>query len=150
MNDSITWGLVTEVRSTTIDSPDFYNAEGDLIAATKTKTNASISYTASFDWMPDFGTTNFHVDYQFVENDNANLEDYKKAVDAYFYDKKDLNARLSWENDSDTIEIGIWGKNLLDKRYVKTVGGYTATVFDTPSADINRGIEMGMDFQYNF
>lgn len=155
MSESVTWGLVTEVRSTDIDSPDFYNGEGNLITATTTTTDAALNYTVSFDWMPDIGvgTTNFHVDYQFVENNNADqagIEDYKLAVDAYFYDKKDLNARLSWENDSDTIEIGIWGKNLLDRRYVKTVGGYTATVFDTPAADVNRGIEMGLDFKYSF
>ncbi len=157
VNDSVTLGIVSEVRNMDVDSPEFYNGEGTLVAAKTTSTDAALNYTLTFDWMPDLGigTTNLHIDYQFVENTNANnagLEDYKKAIDAYFYDTKDLTARLSWTNDNDTLEIGLWGKNLLDKRYVSNVGGYTAadSVFGTPTGDINRGLEAGLDVKYMF
>ena len=157
VNKDVTLGFVSEVRNMDVDSPEFYNGEGTLIPATTTSTEAALNYTLTFDWMPDFGigNTNLHIDYRFIENTNgqkAGLEDYKKNIDAYFYDTKDLNARLSWANDSDTIEIGLWGKNLLDKRYVSNVGGYTAadSVFGTPTGDINRGLQAGVDFKYMF
>lgn len=157
VNDSVTLGLVSEIRSMDVDSPEFYNGEGTLIEAKTTSTDSALNYTMIFEWAPDFGvgTTNFHLDYQFVENINAQeagLEDYKKEINAYFYDTKDLNARLSWANDDDTIEVGLWGKNLLDKRYVTNVGGYTAadSVFGTPTGDVSRGLEAGVDFKYSF
>ncbi len=155
LNPSITLGLVSEIRSMDTDSPAFYNGEGTFIDAATTSTDSAVNYTLTFDWMPDFGVgnTNLHVDYQFVENINSEqpgLEEYKKAIDAYFYDTKDLNARLSWYNESDTLEIGLWGKNLLNKRYVMGVGGLTASVFNTPTGEITRGRELGIDIKYMF
>ena len=105
--------------------------------------------------MPDFGvgTTNFHVDYVFLENNNASqagLEDYKKAVPAYFKDTKNLNARISWTNDGDDIEFGLWGKNLLNERYMLSLGGLTADILGTPFGRIARGVEAGIDVKYTF
>jgi outer membrane receptor protein involved in Fe transport len=155
VNDSVTVGLVSEIRSTDTFSPDFYNGEGVLIAAQKTSDDAALNYTITFDWMPDFGTgtTNFHIDYVFVENVNAQiagLENYKKEVSAYFSDLKNLSARLSWANDDDTIEIGLWGKNLMDQRHVLSIGGLTANVLGTPQGQINRGLEAGIDIKYSY
>ncbi len=155
VNDSVTLGLVSEIRSTDTFSPDFYNGEGQLISAQKTSADAAVNYTITFDWMPDFsvGTTNFHLDYVFVENTNAEqagLEDYKKSVSAYFRDLKNLNARLSWSTDDDSIEIGLWGRNLMDQRHVLSIGGLTADVLGTPKGSINRGLEAGVDFKYSF
>lgn len=156
-SENVTFGLVSEVRSMDVDSPEYYNGESTLVAATTTSYDTALNYTITYDWLIDLGigNTNLHVDYQFVENMNseqAGLEDYKKAIDAYFYDTKDLNARFSWISEDDTLEIGIWGKNLLDRRYVSNVGGYTAadSVFGTPTADINRGLEAGIDVKYMF
>ncbi|GHE86616.1 TonB-dependent receptor [Thalassotalea profundi] len=155
INKSVTAGVVTEIRSTEYISPDFYNGDGDLIAATQTSSNAKANYTFTLDWMPDFsvGTTNFHLDYVFVKNVNADrvgLEDYVKSIDAYFEDTELLNARLSWTNSSDKLEVGLWGKNLLDNRYVSSIGGLTASILGTPHGRINRGLEMGLDVKYNF
>lgn len=155
VNDSVTVGLVSEIRSTDTFSPDFYNGEGELILAQKTSTDAALNYTVTFDWMPDFGTgtTNFHVDYAFVENTNADipgLEDYKKEVSPYFRDLKNLSARLSWATDDDSIEIGLWGKNLMDQRHVLSIGGFTADVLGTPQGRVNRGLEAGVDIKYSF
>jgi len=153
--DSLTLGVVSEIRSTDTHTPEFYNGEGDLIEAQKTSVDSSLNYTLMVDWMPDFGvgTTNFHVDYVFLENTNASqagLEDYKKAVPEYFKDTKNLNARLSWSNDDDNLEFGLWGKNLLDERYMLSLGGLTADLLGTPHGRINRGLEAGIDIKYTF
>ncbi len=155
ISDSVSVGMVTEIRSTDYYTPDFYNGEGELISAQKNTIDAAANYTLMLDWMPDFGvgTTNLHIDYVFEENTNAQqvgLEEYKKPIDAYFVDIQDLNARLSWTTENDKLEIGLWGKNLLDKRYMYTIGGYAADVLGVPHGVINRGLEAGIDVKYSF
>ena len=149
---SLTLGLVTEIRSTDNYSPDFYNGSGQLIVAQKTTVDSAANYTFMIDWMPDFGvgTTNLHIDFVFEENINdqqVGLEEYKKPIDAYFKDIEDLNARLSWANNDDTLEFGLWGKNLLDNRYIFSLGGYAADVLNVPHGRINRGLEVGIDIK---
>lgn len=153
--DSITLGVVSEIRSTDTKYPEFYNAEGTLVPATTTNAKASTNYTLMVDWAPDFdyGTTNLHLDYVFRENTNADtigLEDYVKAIPEYFLDTKELNTRLSWANDDDNVEIGLWGKNLLDRRHMLSVGGLATSVLGTPVGRVNRGREVGLDFKYSF
>lgn len=152
---SVSLGLVSEIRSTDTKRPQYYNAEGTLIEAQTTSTDAELNYTLTFDWMPDFGvgTTNVHVDYVFVENLNAEdpgLEDYAKAIPEYFDDIQDLNMRISWTNDKDTLQVGLWGKNLLDNDYMLSLGGLTADLLGTPFGRINRGLEGGIDLKYSF
>ncbi len=154
-SDSVTLGIVSEVRSTDTMTPEYFNGEGELVLAQKKAEDAALNYTITFDWMPDFGvgTTNLHVDYAYLENTNSQivgLEEYKKAIPEYFLDTRSLNARLSWANDGDNLEVGLWGKNLMDERYVEGVGGLTATILGTPAARINRGLEAGIDVKYSF
>ncbi|WP_448211329.1 TonB-dependent receptor [Colwellia sp. MEBiC06753] len=154
-SDSLTLGVVSEIRSTDNNSPEFYNGEGELVAAQTTTSDADLNYTLTLDWAPDFdfGVVNFHMDYVFLENTrdkDPGLEDYKKEVKAYFKDTSLLNARLSWANHDDNIEIGLWGKNLFDERYVESIGGLTADVLGTPIGRINRGLEAGVDIKYSF
>lgn len=153
--ESITFGFVSEVRSTDTKTPSYYNGQGDLIAAESRSDDASFNYTLTFDWMPDFGvgTTNLHVDYVYIDNINdeePGIEDYKLAVPEYFLDTKSLNARLSWATDSDNLKIGLWGKNLLDEKHVVGFGDLTADILGTPLVRINRGIEVGVDVKYSF
>ena len=155
VSDSLILGLVSEIRSTKNITPDFYNGEAELIAAQTQSNDASANYTLTLDWMPDFGvgTTNFHLDYVYLENINdqqIGLEDYKKSISEYFKDTKTLSARLSWSNESDKFELGLWGKNLLDEQYITEIGGLTADVIGTPHGHINRGLEMGIDMKYAF
>ncbi|MFD2164800.1 TonB-dependent receptor [Thalassotalea euphylliae] len=153
--ESLTLGIVSEIRSTDNFSPEFYNGEGELIAAQKTETDADLNYTLTLDWAPDFeyGMINLHIDYVYLENTNEDepgIEDYKLAIPEYFDDYSLLNARLSWTSDDDMFEVGLWGKNLFDERYMLSVGGLTADVLGTPFGRINRGIETGIDLKYNF
>lgn len=148
-------GVVSEIRSTDTFTPDFYNGEGKFIEAQKTSVDASTNYTLTIDWIPDLGlgNTNLHIDYVFVENLNSQqvgLEEYKKPIEAYFIDREDLNARFSWTSEDDTLELGLWGKNLFDKRYMMSIGGYAADVLGVPHGRINRGIEVGIDVKYSF
>ncbi len=153
--DSLTLGIVSEIRSTDTYTPNFYNGEGKLITAQKSSQNASANYTLTVDWMPDLGlgNTNLHLDYVFVENINAEevgIEDYKLAVPEYFKDTKSFNARMSWTSEDDTVELGLWGKNLFDERYMLSIGGLAANVIGTPYGRINRGLEAGIDVKYSF
>ncbi|WP_462160156.1 TonB-dependent receptor [Pseudoalteromonas sp. GB56] len=152
---SLTLGVVSEVRSTDTKTPMFYNSQGDLIEAQTRSDDAALNYTLTLDWMPDFGigATNLHLDYAFVENNNDNqagLEDFRAGIAEYYKDVKDLNARLSWANNADSLEIGVWGKNLLDERRVVGFTTLTADVLGTPGVRINRGLEMGIDVKYSF
>ncbi|MBC3765522.1 TonB-dependent receptor [Neptunicella marina] len=155
VTSSLNLGLVTEYRDSDEEWEEFYNEEGTFVPSEKNSRKASNNYTLRADWIPDIGsgTTTIHVDYTFVENTNADevgLEEYKKAVTAYFKDTQDLNARISWESSDDQFEVALWSKNLLDKRYVTGLGGLTASILGTPVATINRGREVGIDLTYHF
>jgi len=155
MTEDAQLGLVTEIRSTDIYTPSFYNGEGTLIEEQSTDLDAAANVTMTLDWVLDLGigNTNLHVDYVYIENQNdqeVGLEEYKKSVDAYFIDTKNLNARFSWTSEDDALEIGLWGKNLLDKRYVYELGGYAADALGVPQGQINRGLEAGVDVTYSF
>ncbi len=154
VNDNLTLGLMTEFRHTQNITPDFYNAEGDLIDATTSKSKANGDHTLTLDYMPDInsGTLNFHMDYVFTTNinkDSAGLESYK-LIPEYLDDRKNLDARISWTDDNERYEIGLWSHNITDNRYVESIGGQAAAAFGAPIARINRGREAGIDFKVNF
>lgn len=148
-------GLVTDVRETDIETPAFYNAIGELIPARSRSFDANTNYTLLTNWSSptDWGLFNVHLNYVFVENtrdQEPNLEPFKLAQPAYFADRKDLNMRLSLADFDGSWELGLWGKNLLDERYIESLGGRTAAVLGTPYARINRGLEWGVDFRLGF
>jgi hypothetical protein len=43
--------------------------------------------------------------------------------------------------------LWFWGENLLDSRYLSSIGGMVADLYDSPVASINRGLEAGIDFK---
>lgn len=155
MTDTFSTGFVTEVRSTDKTTDAFYNSSGELIETGTSKSDTNISYTLVADWMPDLGTgfTTLHVDYVFRENGrNAEIgeAEWVNDIPGYFDDEQLLNARLSWINDDENIEIGLWGKNLLDNRYSGFPGGRTQDILGTGFTSVNRGLEAGIDVQYSF
>lgn len=151
----LTLGIVSDFRKTDVERPSFYDANGELRAAENSSFDASANYTAMLDWSRDFdfGLLGLHADYVYVENTNAQaagLTDFQLAVKEYFNDKKDINLRFSWTSKSDSLEAGLWVRNLTDERYIEGIGGLTANVLGTPYGRINRGREIGLDLKYNF
>ncbi|MCP3674905.1 MAG: TonB-dependent receptor [Gammaproteobacteria bacterium] len=156
INDEFNAGFITEVRNIDVEIDAFYNDVGDYIEAGSSASDTNLSYTLIADWMPDLdmnGITVFHVDYVYRENANALLigeDDWVNNIPHYFDDTKLLNMRLSWIDEYDNIEIGIWGKNLLDNRSVGAPGGRTKSVLGTGYTSVNKGLEAGIDFKYSF
>ena len=74
----------------------------------------------------------------------------KLGKERFSYDQKYLNARVSWENDDDDIEVGLWGKNLLDNDYIYKIRSDTASTFGTPFASIRAPLTFGIDVKYKF
>ncbi len=155
VTDTFSTGFVTELRNTDKTINAFYNSSGELIEAGTSSSDSNVSYTLMADWMPEIGTgfAILHIDYVFKENDNEaeiGQAEWVKTIPGYFDDTKLLNARFSWINDDESIEIGLWGKNLLDKRTVGAVGGRTQDILGTGYASVNRGLEAGVDIKYSF
>ena len=67
----------------------------------------------------------------------------------YFQDRKMLNARLAWSNDDDTIEVALWGNNLLDEEYASNPGGL-ASDLGAVHTSIADTITYGLDLRYSF
>ena len=68
----------------------------------------------------------------------------------YFQDKKLLNARLAWSNEADTIEVALWGNNLLDKEYAGNPGGLAADTLGAYHTRRNDTLTWGLDLRYSF
>lgn len=155
MTETFSAGMVTEVRNADVKTDSFYNDSGTLIEAGTTASDTNTSYTLVADWLPevDSGSVIVHVDYVFRENARAleiGNDDWVNSIPHYFDDTKLLNARISWINDDETLEIGLWGKNLLDNRYSGTLGGRTKDILGTGYTSVNKGLESGIDIKYSF
>ncbi|GLX79515.1 hypothetical protein tinsulaeT_28550 [Thalassotalea insulae] len=155
MTQTLAAGFVTEVRNTDVETEAFYNDSGTLIEAGTAKTDTTTSYTLVADWLPNVssGSAVVHFDYVFKENDRGleiGNDDWVNSIPHYFDDTKLLNARISWINDSESLEIGVWGKNLLDNRYPGFVGGRTKDILGTGYTSVNKGLEAGVDIKYMF
>lgn len=154
--DGMVFGAVTDYRETDQDSEAFYNAVGELIPAMTISGESSVNYTLTYDWMMDIGLgdTRLHIDYVFAENTRVfevGQPAFVEDIPNYFDDRKDLNARISWASEDEDWELAIWGKNLLDNRYVEgSLGGRTADVLGTPYVTVNRGLEAGVEVKYGF
>ncbi len=155
VNKQFSTGFVTEVRSVDAETDAFYNSTGDYIEAGSTSSDTNTSYTIIFDWLPDFeaGTTIFHLDYVYQGNENALLigeDEWVSTIPHYFDDTELLNLRISWINDDDNLEIGIWGKNLLDNQSVGAPGTRTKDVLGTGYIPVRSGLEAGIDIRFTF
>jgi iron complex outermembrane receptor protein len=153
--DSLTLGMVTEIRNTDIDTPAFFDSIGVLLPAESHSSDANTNYTLMIDWAPDFdlGVVNLHMDYVFAENTNAervDIQPFELAIPAYLNDRKKLNARVSIASHDEAMQLALWSRNLLDERYVESIGNISTATIGTPFARINRGREVGVEFKYTF
>jgi len=148
-------GFSTTVREVESIWDEFQDANGDIKPSVKTKSKTKTNYTARLNWTPEVSTgfLRVNLDYIFKENtaelDPDFIEDYTD-IPGYGDDQKYLNARVSWENDDDDIEVGLWGKNLLDNDYIYKIRSDTASTFGTPFASIRAPLTFGIDVKYKF
>lgn len=153
--DELLVGVVADTQEIDIQTPAFFNSVGRLVPAVKKSFSADTNFTLIADWNPPiaWGNINVHLNYEFIENtqnQQPDLEPFKLAQPAFLKDRKDLDMRISWSNRSERWEIGVWGENVLDERYLKSLKGRTAGVFGTPFGRINRGREVGADLRFSF
>lgn len=149
-------GLVTEYRKTESNWEQFYNGDGDLVTDTE-KDSSADAYTLTADWTPDWafgdGQWKVHVDYVYEENTRADDPDIlaiAKQIPAYFADTKNLNARISWQSNSDHWEVAVFGKNLTDNETTGGIGGFAAAVLGTPITSLNPPRTAGVEVKYQF
>lgn len=149
-------GLVTEYRKTESNWEQFYNGDGDLVTDTE-KDSSADAYTLTADWTPDWafgdGQWKVHVDYVYEENTRADDPDIlaiAKQIPAYFADSKNLNARISWQSNSDHWEVAVYGKNLTDNEMTGGIGGFAAAVLGTPITSLNPPRTAGVEVKYQF
>ena len=56
----------------------------------------------------------------------------------------------AWQDDSDTFEIALWGKNLLDKEIAENPGGFVADALGAYVTSIEDPLTWGVDLRYSF
>ena len=128
---SLKLGLSTFYARNSSRFDDYYNAVGDLVESQEVKQTFSLSdnYTVQLDWYPStrFGKIRVHLDYTFNADTLKGTPDFLtqfEDIEGYGADRKSLNTHLSWLDDSDKIEVSVWGRNLTDNRRVADIGGF--------------------------
>ena len=92
-----------------------------------------------------------HVDYVFNEDPGPNDDTVIYETGRwYFNDRKMLNARIAWSNDDDTIEVALWGNNLLDEENASNPGGYVADLLGAAKTTPEDPLTWGVDVRYSF
>ena len=70
------------------------------------------------------------LSYRYTDDQRGELEPYSIQPSFDLFD-----ARLAWSSPNDTLEIAVWGKNLLDEEYVThlyAIAGEVISVFGDP------------------
>ena len=159
----IAWNILDSLRLTGITTyretdgvfDEYFNADGDLVGGEKESSDTNTEYTLRFDWTPEIsvGYLLVHADYVYREDPGPDSETaIFETGKWYFQDIKRLNARISWQNEDETIEVALWGDNLLDEETASNPGGFVAgddalgaaiTTIDDPRT-------YGIDVRYSF
>ncbi len=156
----VTWSIVdslrlagsTTYRETDADVQAYFNSMGEPAGGNSTS-KADTDYTIRLDWTPAIATgfLLLHLDYVFDENNalNENTVIYVPGP-WYFKDKKQLNARVSWKNETETVELALWGQNLLNEKHASNPGGFVADTFGAAHTTTDDLLTWGVDLRYNF
>jgi iron complex outermembrane recepter protein len=153
VTDNLRLGGLTTYRETESVSELYYNAAGELVGGDTDDSDSSTEYTLKLDWTPQiaYGYLLLHMNYQFSGDDGPSDDEAVFTTGRwYFQDKKLLNARLAWSNDDDTIEVALWGNNLLDEEYASNPGGEAADTLGSPHTNIDDALTWGVDMRYSF
>lgn len=153
VTDTLRLGALTTYRESDDVSQLYYNAAGDLVGGENESGETNTEYTLKLDWTPQvaYGYLLLHMNYEFREDPGP---DETTAIFTtgkwYFQDEKRLNARLAWSNDADTIEIALWGNNLLDEERASNPGGFAADELGAYHTNIDDVLTWGLDLRYAF
>jgi iron complex outermembrane receptor protein len=143
---------LTTWRDTERVQDAFFDAQGEPQGGVKETLDTQNDYTLRVDWSPRIpvGSLLVHVDYIF--NDAA--DDSEAVIFAegpwYFQDRELLNARIAWSDAGETLEVALWGRNLLDKEYASNPGGFVADTLGAFRTNVQDPLTYGMEVLYNF
>ena len=151
---SLRLGLVTTYREVESLWDSFFNANSELQTDREDGSTAD-AYTLWLDWTPDIpvGSLVFHIDYVFEEDDAEDEPDFLPEyndIPRFGEDRKLLNARLAWTDDSGHYQVALWGRNLLDNDYINGVRNISTESFGTRFVSIREPLSWGMDFRYQY
>ena len=151
--DNLRLTAMTTYRDTDETLDSYFDSAGDPAGGETENSETSNDYTLRLDWSPEIasGYLLVHADYVFKEETGPTENDVIYAEGPwYFQDKKLLSARISWQNNSDNIEIALWGKNLLDEEYAGNPGGLAAANLGVPHTSLDDVRTYGLDLRYSF
>lgn len=155
-----TWSVTDNVRLTAMGTyretdsifERYFDGAGEPAGGVVDSSRSEADYTLRFDWTPaiPFGALLVHVDYVVDENKQSPTDTIFVTGPWYFQTEKLLNARIAWKNDDDTIEVALWGANLLDNEYADNPGGFVADTLGAIHTRIDDPLTWGMDFRFAF
>ena len=150
--DNLLLGALTSYRDTERTQEPFFDSEGEPQGGRKESLDSELDYTLTLDWTPEIprGFLLVHVDYVFNEADDDSDDVIYTTGRWYYKDRKMLNSRIAWSNDNDSIEIAIWGRNLLDEQVAENPGGYVADELGAYKTNVQDERTYGVDLRYNF
>ncbi len=145
---------MTTVRDTESTPQQYYDSAGELAGGKKTNSKTNSDYTLRLDWTPDIpvGYLLIHADYVFIEAADPDAPGTVIYVEGpwYFRDQELLSARIAWQDESDTFEVALWGRNLLDREVASNPGGYVADYLGAAHTNIQDPLTWGVDLRYSF
>lgn len=156
----VQWNVLENLRLTGLTSyretdsvfEAYFDSQGQLAGGDET-VDATTEYTLRFDWSPavPVGYVLIHVDYIFKEDaEEAKENPVFETGPWYFEDKKLLSARVSWQTEDDSIEVALWGRNLLDEEYAQNPDGFGADTLGAAHTRIDDPVTYGLDLRYSF
>lgn len=150
--DSLLLTGMTTVRDEEKTPEAYFDSQGNPAGGRKENVSTDTDYTLRLDWTPDIpvGYLLVHVDYIFNEAEDESGEVIFTTGQWYFQDRELLNARIAWQDDSDTFEVALWGKNLLDKEIADNPDGFVADALGAYRTSIEDPLTWGVDLRYSF
>jgi iron complex outermembrane receptor protein len=150
--DSLLLTGMTTVRDEEKTPQPYFDSQGNPAGGRKESVSTDTDYTLRLDWTPEIpvGYLLVHVDYIFNEAEDESDAVIFTTGEWYFRDRELLNARIAWQDDSDTFEIALWGKNLLDKEIADNPGGFVADALGAYRTSIEDPLTWGVDLRYAF
>jgi iron complex outermembrane receptor protein len=153
VTDTLRLSGLTTWRETDEVSEQYYNSAGELAGGDTDTTESETDYTLKLDWTPKIprGYLLVHVNYVFDEDPGPKDDDPIFTTGKWYYqDKKLLNARIAWSNESDNFEVALWGLNLLDDETASNPEGEAASELGAYHTRPDDTLTWGVDLQYRF